>query len=557
MVRLHHILDMLSFLSSYYRNGIRRYLSRDRTARYFTLVGFLVVAGLLALLVYFGLVSGLRFIMSEEFFGEAVALYVIELFFLVAFLLMYVSAFIGGLVSLFSTSNVTLLLASPSFRMKAVSDGLRLFFASLWPLLVIMIPGLIAFVRIFSLPLWIASLALVASFLLVLIATVCALLTVYALALILVAFRSFSRLRLVISGILTFALVFTAVWSRFRGVHFVDFFQAKALDKAAPDLAPILAQFAPFPTHPLVSLLSFGAHGEYLAASIALTPLLIWLLVPAIALTYLLKRMLPVWQVAQEGHGGGNMHERHLGAMLAHSSGAQRALFMKELIVFTRNTRGLLWFFFVLSMWAIESGSGRLFTRGLGDDRVTGLDVPAFAVALQFALVMYFVAMIALRFVFPTFSEERKAFRVIRMSPLDLSRFFMSKLVFFGVPLSFLSASFTALHLVRLGVNGTILLVYVGSTAIGAFLLTTLALYLSARFPDNETDDPEMLSTTLPGLSFILLSLCFGAAGALSLYPLRSSTMIIPFACFILLTVVAGLLLVKKGKMAANGLYDE
>lgn len=48
--------------------------------------------------------------------------------------------------------------------------------------------------------------------------------------------------------------------------------------------------------------------------------------------------------------------------------------------------------------------------------------------------------------------------------------------------------------------------------------IVTLGLSMGAVFPNYETDDPEVISTSMPGLFFTALSLIYGALGAGVLY---------------------------------------
>jgi hypothetical protein len=73
---------------------------------------------------------------------------------------------------------------------------------------------------------------------------------------------------------------------------------------------------------------------------------------------------------------------------------------------------------------------------------------------------------------------------------------------------TFLNASITAIDLAKYPT--LIVLIVTASIAI-----TVYALVLGVLFPNDETDDPEVLSTSLPGLLFIIVSLIYGALGAI------------------------------------------
>jgi hypothetical protein len=503
---------MFSFIFSYYRKSTARYFAHNTLAKSLTAFAFLLVLGFFAVVVHEGFYYGFRYLVRDPFFGEMLSLYIIELFLLVSSFLAFASALLSGVTGLYRNDSMTMVVASPAYQLKPIIAMLRMFFSSLWPLLLVIVPALLAIVRVFALSIFGMLSALLASVVLSLLAVLCALLVIFLVSFILGRMRRFSMRSLFggVGGV--FALLLFVIWSRFHAVNLVIFFQARLLAKATPDLTPIIEQFHIFPSHFVALTILSGEQGDMVGGVFALLSL-IFLAVLSFGLLILVsRRYLTFWQIAQEHGKGGAMHAR---SPLSLSASSRGALFTKERLLFLRNGRGILWMLFILMIWGMQSGSSRLLTHGLGADRVSGGALPGATAAFQFALATYFVSMLALRFAFPSFSEEKKFMWVTETAPLAKLGIFRAKLTFFAsiftslaVLFTFLNASITAIDLAKYPT--LIVLIVTASIAI-----TVYALVLGVLFPNDETDDPEVLSTSLPGLLFIIVSLIYGALGAI------------------------------------------
>ena len=62
----------------------------------------------------------------------------------------------------------------------------------------------------------------------------------------------------------------------------------------------------------------------------------------------------------------------------------------------------------------------------------------------------------------------------------------------------------------------------------------TLGLSLGSLFPNTETDDPEVISTSMPGLIFTGLILLYGAVCYLTLYLLLKRSTVIWLDAFVI-----------------------
>jgi MFS family permease len=186
----------------------------------------------------------------------------------------------------------------------------------------------------------------------------------------------------------------------------------------------------------------------------------------------------------------------------------------------------------------MQTASNFLLLHGLGAERVSSPFAPSVVGILQFVVVLYFVAMFVLRFAFPSFSVERKTAWIIGSAPVNLSTVFVSKLFFFGVLFAMLSALFVSLNALILGLSFETSTLLVFGVMSASFFLTVLGLTIGAIFPNDETDDPEVLTTTLPGLGFILGTIVYGALGAFCLRALLVHNTPVFFIAFILCSFV-------------------
>ncbi len=505
---------MLWVLLRYYRASIVRYFHTDRVAKIIIASLFLVVGALLCLGVYAAFYRGFLYILNDSFFGEAISLYVIELFLLISSLLVFASALIAGVVVLFRPDDGPVLMSSPSYKWKPWLVLSRMLLTSLWPLLVIIAPGLVAIGQVFHLSPLMLIPGVLASIMLVAISVLGAMLLIFLMCRMLVGFRMFSKRNVLLASMFWFFLLLVSVWDRFRSVDLVDFFRAQLLSLDVAPISPIVEQFHVFPSH-LASMSIF--HGAMNSISGAWVPL-VWSALLLCALTllfiYISRTHLYVWQRAQEGSARSSSRIfSGVGTLMSRVQNRSSALFAKEVLAFLRNDRGMLWLAFILVIWGIQVGASRLLTRGLGVEHVPGAAVEGVAGTFLFMAVVYFIALFVLRFAFPSFSEERKRNWIVASAPVDMSRVFSAKLTFFSVIFSCFAAAFFMLSAFLAG--ATFVSVFQGLTVVlvAVATITIYGLALGAMYPNKETDDPELLSTTLPGLTFIFGALLYGALG--------------------------------------------
>lgn len=545
---------MFTFLATYYPKVIVRYFKQNSLAKILTASAFFVVIGGFAVLVHEGFYYGFLYVARDAFFGEALSFYLIELFLLASSFLMFASALVNGTVSLFRNNNDSMVMASPRYILKPVVVALRMFFTSLWPLLVIIIPALIAIVRVFPLS-WVGFiLALLGSVFLALISVLVALLIIFSVSVALNFFHIFLRSRLIF-GITGFFLTLTlAIGNQFQSVDLVSFFQARLLEKGVPDFSPILDQFSLFPSHLVALIIYHGEQGVYLQSIVSFGYLAGITVFLATMFYFIVGRHLLYWQIAEE-HSRASVTPMLFGSALNRASSPNAALFFKEFVMFFRDVRGMLWLGFILLVWGIQTMSSYFLVHGLGGERVTGAELPFITTAIQYALITYFISMLALRFVFPTFSTEKHTGWIMESSPISLLKVFYTKLYFFSIIFSLLAFLFITLNTTITGITLATIYYFFVLVAVSTIFITTLALSLGAIFPNSETDDPEALSTTLPGLVLIICSLGYGGIGATVFYFYLRDLAIMPLWIFVIITFFVLYMIILFSKKSLNSQY--
>lgn len=545
---------MPGILIRYTLGRLRRYLAHHRAARLTTLVVFIIVLGFFALEMYIAFRYGFRAIARNEFLEKALLLYVIELFTLASFLLLMASAGMSGLWAFFRSDDDTALMASPRYAWKPWLVFGRVFLLASWPLFLVMLPALVALGKTYQMSIGGALVALGAIFIMAGVAILIAFVAILLIAHVLLIGTRFARRALLSRGRLTmlvltlYGIFIGMVADRFASINLIRFFQARILEVNTPDLGPVFSLFGGLPSHPAAEIL-FRAATNDIVNIFAPFGILLGVFAALLCLLFLFSRsFLPVWQALLERPRGGVFARRLLlSGIFAKISGPNVALVAKEAVAFVRNGRGMLWILFILLIWLMQVGAARVLAHHLEDERVAIVGGGALEM-VALVTIIYFASIIVLRFVFPSFSSERRTSWIVRCAPIDLFRSYVAKLTFFSILTLFLTFSFASLNLSAVGVvsYGTAALLYL-YVAVATCFIVTFGLSLGAIFPSTETDDPELLSTTLPGLGFIGGSLAYGAILAVLFWGTLSFGM--PFVIgFLALSLTTATLLVVRSR---------
>lgn len=528
---------MFPLFFNYFVRRTGRYFKDNRTAKLATVAIFLGIVLLLMTGIFSFFSHAFRFIASTDYFNDAVLLYLYELFLFAIFALVFVSAIITGLFNLFTGKDRTLIAVSPSFSIIPRLVLSRMFIASLWPVLIIVFPALCAIAWVYSLSFFGSFITLLALAAFVAFCVTVALCLIFLVAWMILHLKSITlRLESLTVGTLALTtLLFFLLWQPVGAIHLNTLFQAEAIDLVTANATPILERFAFLPSHQAALLLFAAGKDDLLTVTKSALIISFFLALATGCFLVQSRQHLRLWQIFQEGRSSRTNLSGPLSRFIARATGPQSAIFRRELVTFFRNKSGMTWFAFFCLIWLLQSGSMFILNHRL-EERPTTL--PFFVTALQVAATIYFVNMFVLRFAFPSFSMEQKVSRIIQSAPINQSALFIGR-VFFYVPLlAILGLVFTLLNTFILGGTLSGNLIILGGILIASITVTVYGIALGVLFPNFETTDPEILSTSLPGLTFIFTSLLYGglAASAVRSFFLHHNNF--PLALFLLLSLI-------------------
>lgn len=540
---------MIQLFLSFEFGKIAKYFSTRKTAKLIVSFLFLLVFIFVALGIYGFFVTGLRFISleSEEDMRAALSLFLYESFLLILSLVVIVGTLITSLFSLFLKKENTWIIASPKFSLIPFFTLWRSITTSSFPILIFFLPILAAMVKIFHLPLYLLLLPILS---LVLVAILLPTLTIsfvlifsYVVRKVLHVFSVRLELPRLIGVLLLLAsslLVYTV--DTLRKVDFVRLFRANdATDILSPTI--IGEHFYLAPTHHLSLLLLDLSHANHLQIAKEFGLITLFTVLSLLVFWKASSLFFVVWKDLQENSKQKvNTLMKEKGYTFKGS--ATYAIAKKEFMVLTRDMKGLLSLLFLLSLWICEITMNTLlksnYLRHASDitQRIAILE------SLQYAIALYFIAAFTLRFVFPSFSMEKGTFWILGSSPLSFRKLFLGKYIFYTLFFMILGLCMSTLGSLTLGIQSSHALYFIPlflSTILG---VVTLALTLGTLFPNKESSDPEIISTSMPGLFFTGLAILYASLSTYILYFSLRGGDVIYFALFIPASIFISLLLV-------------
>jgi hypothetical protein len=526
---------------------IIRYFKTRTLAKAITGSLFLVVFAFVGVGIYFFFISGFRYInvSVEQEIQLPLNLFIYELFLVVMGAVIVFSSIVSGIFVLFRGEYDNWMISSPGYKLFPRLVLVKSILSSSWPLFIMFLPAVLAFNKVYGLG--IISLF----FILVSVIVLLILLNAITLLVILVVSYLYSKITQTITvikfnfgGLISLLLlivlaVASHIWRAVSGIDLVKLFKADNADVVI-NIANISSHFNLLPTHPFaLEIINWqsGMQGAALINFIMLTLLTSVFVVIWWKISFI---FYPLWQKFQEGSVRAIKKD---GTYAGHTvtyyftGSPTLALFKKEALVSARNLKGVLWFLFLSSIWLAQIGTNMILSHNIQKYQTDVSEKLAVFQALQFIIAIYFICSFALRFVFPSFSVEKKTAWILASAPLSFRRIFFSKYLFYtlffvivGTLMSYINNSI--LHVpFSYGVYSTLL--FVSAT----IFIVTFGLTLGAVFPSTETDDPEAITTSMPGLFFTAFSLIYGAVCAWMLYITLIKGTVLPVILFAIFTL--------------------
>jgi hypothetical protein len=514
---------MIQFLWQINLRRLGRYFHKNSAAKIITVALFFLVFCAVAFGIYQFFYQGFLYLKDYSYFRPALTLYSFEVFFLLIGFLVFLGSVISLLFSMFKNGRSAFIAASPKFGtlpVYAVYSGLM---SAAWIFLFVLAPALWAGSVVFHTGFLAFVLAMLASLLVLSFAVLLAYVTILAFAYI---WRFFSKtgptflglsICLAISAFAIFGLVAVKVSHH----DIVVILSTENLNLTVAPLEPVAQSFKYLPTSLAAQSVTFAQLGQ-LGKSLNSFARLALLVVAEVLLGWYLGRFfLPFWQNLSEGSGVAHNQEprkRYKKPASHLLAGPFGAVLYKERTQLFRNPKNSFWLLFLLLLWLSYIGFSLTVQLHLRQNSDQLIQLPNIVLALQLLILVYFVSALVLRFVFPSFSAERNTAWIFASSPLRLGRLLWAKFWFFAI-------TFGGFTLLAEAVN--VLLLKLPAAASGLFLtlglvtvlmLCSVGLYFGARFANFETDDPQALGTSIPGLVFVFCSVLYGALSAYAYY---------------------------------------
>ena len=556
---------MLSLLLHFELGKFSKYLRTKKLAKLITISLFVLVFIVVSIGIYAFFVSSFRYIniVFEPEFKLPLLLFVYETFLLVLAVVIILSSMISGIFNLFRGGYNNWIISTPSYKLFPTIISIKSILTSAWPLLVMFLPMVLAFNKVYGLGFISLVLLLLSVLILLLLLNALTLSVVVGIGYIYYLLsQKIKGLRFSFGGLITSLFIVVAIisifiWKALRNIDLVKIFKADDAD-AVLKFSSIGNHFTSFPTHPFALEIIHLQNGELGSALfnfgilciITFVSLLIWWKISELFYT--------MWQKFQEGSRKVDTKESAMmkNRTAYHFTGSPTmALFKKEALVSSRDFKGILWFLFLMFIWIIEIGTNLI----LGDNlRRYSPDVSSQIVifqTLRFIAAVYFISAFTLRFVFPSFSVEKKTAWILASAPLDFKKIFFGKYLFYTIFFVSIGILMSYINIIILNVPFTHAFYSILLFISVVIFIVTLGLSLGALFPNSETDDPEVISTSMPGLFFTAFALLYGALSDFMLYLTLTKgfvSLLLLFSVFTLL--ISMILLAKTPELVKNKL---
>jgi hypothetical protein len=152
---------------------------------------------------------------------------------------------------------------------------------------------------------------------------------------------------------------------------------------------------------------------------------------------------------------------------------------------------------------------------------------------------------------------EKRTRWILGSSPLGLKKIFLGKLFFFVVSFIILGSimGYTSIVALNINLDRTLYLLILFLSTITS--IVTFGLTLGARYPSFETDDPDVISTSMPGLFFTGISLLYSALSAYVLYLTITGNTLVFLLIHVFLAAAVTSLLIRFALMSNNTHYTD
>lgn len=544
---------------------ITKYFRTKKLAKSITSFLFLLVFLLIFIGIYLFFISSFNYINSnlEQDVRLPITLFFYEVFLMVLAGIIVFSCTVSSLFSLFRGEYDNWIISSPAFKMFPKLVFVKSLLRSVWPFFIAFLPAVLAFCKVYSLSV-ISLFFIFLSFIVLLIllnaltlSAVIAISSVYYHISQRIKLLRFSFKGLILVLLFLVGIMVSMIWTASKNIDLINLFRADET-VGAVDMSSISSHFYFLPTHPFALEIVNWQNNQLVKAMVNFFAILF---IAAISVFILWRLSFLFYSPRQKLQEGSFRETAEANSIFAHKAtfrfrgGRIAALFKKEALVSIRNPKGILWFLFLSFIWLSQIGTNVVLSKDIQRYQTDMNQKLAILQALQFIAAVYFICSFTLRFVFPVFSLEKKTAWILASAPLSFKRIYFGKYLFY-------SLFFVAVGIFMSYINISILNLPFAHAAYSILLFVTVVIFtvtlglsLGAIFPNFETDDPEAISTSMPGLFFTALSLIYGALGAGVLYfALVDDGNMSALLFFVVLTfILIAIILRKTPSLAGNG----
>ena len=503
--------DSFGLFLSYPGQVIKRYLSRERFTRVFTISIFLIIIALVAAAIYAITFGGLGFISKNAELQNGLQFYIIQLFGLLIFVLGFINSILI-IASGFARRNYQWIAITPSFSILAFIQLFQLLTSSLWIFLAIITPVLLAIGNFTGISWFGFVLSFLLTIALIITASVTGtffyLVSIYILQGLsqLLKRNIVTQSRAILILIIFSIIAAIGLWRIAIPQDFVEFFDGNSVEQ----IDTLQEKLILLPTFGISQVLH-NVLFDSTSFGIRYVIILIILSLAALIALYALLRIqyLSIWQLLQEGNyvADKSVNTPNYKAYNFPSSSIVHTIIDKELLLIWRDKKNLLWLLIVIALWGAQTAVSWRVTSNAATAYGVVEVIPNFVYPLILAIGLYFISALSLRFVFPTFSSERKVAWILGVAPISLWNIAVGKLLIYAGLFTLIGSPLLIANFVLLNFEFFPAVIYWLVFGLSVILIVLLAIFLSVRYPNRFSSDPETLSTTLPGLAFTSLAL--------------------------------------------------
>jgi len=536
----------------YQNKKFLRYFQNNKVAKISVTVLMLAVIALIAWGVFYLTKFGLEFTQIEDdiFMNQVGPLYIYELFLLLTGFLVFVSSIIFALVNFFKSYKDNWIMASPKYRTMLWVNSFKAINNSTWAIVIISIPLLIAAGQVFQFSFLTVFLSVLAVLIFAVICSLLAIMIIFIFSILmnLLRIKNFMLLASLVIAVVVYIAVF--IWQRVVNMNLEKIFQTDNI--VDPSLSVFTDYFSVFPSH-LSAMVIFNFQiGDTVTAIKYVSLLLLALFIIVLIFKLLEFKFLHIWQIFQEGPFEAKKEKKQATRHLFQGSfpkSAEDVVYKKELLTSLRSSKNFLGILFLAILLFAQVALITLIDKysNIGDDFILGENM----IALQLAIVLFFITAFIVRFVFPSFSQENNTSWIMGSAPIKMSKVFYSKYKIFSLALIILGTLSLLLYIIPLQISLSLSISLNIVTLIAILTLTMLGLALGSIYINFESSDPNELSTSAPGISFIISALAYITLTTYLFYLSVSSASYLPL---ILFTVVSIIIILSFKRLAIKAL---